>query len=419
MSSRKPRDDKRRAIEGILGSSNEPPDLPDSYQATGLGSTFESPSKPGGAGKTLIVGGVIAVICLFAAFLIFARDQVLSLIGVTAEPGISSSESGRPGSKRGESEPLQAVGAGDQVALSNLKRANETLERRLQEESEENERLRGDLAGMKQILDGLQAESGDNAADAALVTELRERISKLESDLENSKSRAQKLESDNSTLKTQMEKQIQANKLQLDQLESDNSQLRGQVRSLRSDLGASQSELQVLRTNQSRGNSSPEQLEQVNAEYRRVLNLLSDVRAANRSKDKQIEELLEENGVLRQRIASLSAGQRSVADQREVDSGEVVEQGDVGVTNPVPVQQVRPDYPRSAWMRKVSGVVRIRVLVSELGYVLQAEVVSSPDPLGSLDRAALEAVRQWRFNPARRDGNAVRSWYIIPMEFKL
>ncbi len=59
------------------------------------------------------------------------------------------------------------------------------------------------------------------------------------------------------------------------------------------------------------------------------------------------------------------------------------------------------------------------MLVSEHGDVLETEVLSSPDPLGALDRAALEAAKRWKFDPARRDGSPVQIWYVIPMQFKL
>ena len=36
-----------------------------------------------------------------------------------------------------------------------------------------------------------------------------------------------------------------------------------------------------------------------------------------------------------------------------------------------------------------------------------------------LDQSALEAVRRWRFEPARRGGEPVAVWVIIPVEFKL
>ncbi len=37
----------------------------------------------------------------------------------------------------------------------------------------------------------------------------------------------------------------------------------------------------------------------------------------------------------------------------------------------------------------------------------------------ALDQAALEAVRGWRFEPAKRNGVPVRAWAVVPVEFKL
>jgi len=36
-----------------------------------------------------------------------------------------------------------------------------------------------------------------------------------------------------------------------------------------------------------------------------------------------------------------------------------------------------------------------------------------------LDRAALDAVRRWRFRPAQRDGQPVAGTVVVPIEFKL
>jgi protein TonB len=36
-----------------------------------------------------------------------------------------------------------------------------------------------------------------------------------------------------------------------------------------------------------------------------------------------------------------------------------------------------------------------------------------------LDRAAAEAIKRWRFHPARYGDKAVESWLRIPIEFRL
>ena len=39
--------------------------------------------------------------------------------------------------------------------------------------------------------------------------------------------------------------------------------------------------------------------------------------------------------------------------------------------------------------------------------------------IASLDDSALEAVKMWKFEPAKRMGNAVDVWVEIPIRFKL
>lgn len=63
------------------------------------------------------------------------------------------------------------------------------------------------------------------------------------------------------------------------------------------------------------------------------------------------------------------------------------------------VELVAPDYPRGAERRGVEGTVTVRYSVAADGSVLEAEVVEA-DPAGVFDRAALSAVREWRFEPA-------------------
>ena len=72
-----------------------------------------------------------------------------------------------------------------------------------------------------------------------------------------------------------------------------------------------------------------------------------------------------------------------------------------------------PTYPEGARAGGVEGTVRLLVEVLEDGTVGAIEVV---EPSGSraLDDAAVEAVRAWRFEPARIDGLAVRVRVRLP-----
>lgn len=62
------------------------------------------------------------------------------------------------------------------------------------------------------------------------------------------------------------------------------------------------------------------------------------------------------------------------------------------------------------------GRVVLRVLVRPDGTVERVEVVeSSGHPV--LDRAAADAARSWKFQPATRDGEPIAAWAIIPVRF--
>jgi protein TonB len=63
------------------------------------------------------------------------------------------------------------------------------------------------------------------------------------------------------------------------------------------------------------------------------------------------------------------------------------------------VEIVAPSYPRGAERRGVEGSVTVRYTVSASGDVTAAEVVEAT-PQGVFDRAALNAVEEWRYAPA-------------------
>jgi protein TonB len=83
-----------------------------------------------------------------------------------------------------------------------------------------------------------------------------------------------------------------------------------------------------------------------------------------------------------------------------------------------PIARVQPEYPVAASRVQEEGTVLVRVEVDANG---RAGDVSVARRSGSrdLDRAALDAVRQWRFRPAMRNGKAVASVAEVPVEFTL
>ena len=88
-----------------------------------------------------------------------------------------------------------------------------------------------------------------------------------------------------------------------------------------------------------------------------------------------------------------------------------------GVTAPVVIHRVEPDYPDEARKARFQGSVLVYVEVDEQGRIRSVRV-EKPAGLG-LDEKAIEAVKQWRFRPATRDGRPVAVPARIDVSFHL
>lgn len=77
-----------------------------------------------------------------------------------------------------------------------------------------------------------------------------------------------------------------------------------------------------------------------------------------------------------------------------------------------------PPYPRLARRQGHQGKVVLRVYVTAAGAAEQVEVRSSSG-FATLDQAALNAVRRWRFVPARQGDQPVAAWVLVPLTFTL
>jgi protein TonB len=77
-----------------------------------------------------------------------------------------------------------------------------------------------------------------------------------------------------------------------------------------------------------------------------------------------------------------------------------------------------PRYPLIARRNGVEGTVNLRVVVSKEGRPVQVQVDRSSGS-SALDNAALEAVKGWKFVPARRGQEAVEQPVVVPIVFRL
>ena len=78
----------------------------------------------------------------------------------------------------------------------------------------------------------------------------------------------------------------------------------------------------------------------------------------------------------------------------------------------------KPAYPPLSRRLREEGVVVLKVLVRSDGSVANA-LVDKRSGSTRLDDAALGAVKQWHFVPARRGNEPIESWVLVPIEFEL
>lgn len=101
-----------------------------------------------------------------------------------------------------------------------------------------------------------------------------------------------------------------------------------------------------------------------------------------------------------------------------VDKGLVTSPSDPEkATQPVLIQQVKPDYTPEALKAGIQGSVKIRIGINEQGQVEEAEVVGPLDP--GLDQKAIEAVKKWKFQPAMLKGKPVAMRSRVELEFHI
>ncbi len=75
-------------------------------------------------------------------------------------------------------------------------------------------------------------------------------------------------------------------------------------------------------------------------------------------------------------------------------------------------------YPTQARQRKIEGRVVVRLLIGTDGTVERARILES-QPADMFDRAVLDALPGWRFEPARYKNRNVQVWVTLPLDFRL
>ena len=84
---------------------------------------------------------------------------------------------------------------------------------------------------------------------------------------------------------------------------------------------------------------------------------------------------------------------------------------------PKPLGAVEPRYPDNARLTNISGNVTLLLLIDEHGVLNEVSVVKA-QPEAIFNEAAIEAFRDMRFSPARKDGRAVKSRVLVTVGFE-
>jgi protein TonB len=88
-----------------------------------------------------------------------------------------------------------------------------------------------------------------------------------------------------------------------------------------------------------------------------------------------------------------------------------------GVSAPRPIYDPDPEYSEEARHAKYQGTVLLSVIVGPDGRPHDIRVQRS---LGmGLDEKAIEAVRQWKFEPSMKDGHPVAVQVNVEVSFRL
>jgi protein TonB len=89
------------------------------------------------------------------------------------------------------------------------------------------------------------------------------------------------------------------------------------------------------------------------------------------------------------------------------------------IKTPALVHRVEPEYPALAQAAQIEGVVILEAIVDEEGHVDEVKVLRSAGAGGVMDRAAITAVKQWRYSPLLLNGKRERFVLTVVLSFTL
>jgi TonB family protein len=98
---------------------------------------------------------------------------------------------------------------------------------------------------------------------------------------------------------------------------------------------------------------------------------------------------------------------------------QVVDGKDQGVTLPRIISEVKPQYTPEALEARIQGSAILTAIVRTDGTTDDVEVKTSLDTEYGLDKQAVAALEQWRFEPGKKDGKPVDVRIDVEIRFSL
>jgi protein TonB len=87
-----------------------------------------------------------------------------------------------------------------------------------------------------------------------------------------------------------------------------------------------------------------------------------------------------------------------------------------GVSQGLVIKKTSPSYPPNALRMRIEGSVQLLATISKTGDISAVKVLSGDQTLA---RAAVDAVKQWKYKPYLLDGSPVEIQTQVTVNFKL
>jgi TonB family protein len=158
-------------------------------------------------------------------------------------------------------------------------------------------------------------------------------------------------------------------------------------------------------------------IEQVSEEARKARDSEDAARAARDRADREEAARLAREGAAKRREEAQAAAAAAAPAAPALKEGDLVDI-EACDTPPVATRQVSPLVPPMARQRRISGTVLLRVLVDETGKPAKVEVLRDVTPNVGLGASSAQALEQWRWRPATKNGVKVRTWMAVQVPFK-